>query len=139
MPRSGQCRPAWIQRPGCYWALTHPVYELQFSQISRVERATSSRVNLNSDTAVVLLSELKDKLSGGFFRSLAVGWGNAGCTLPGFASRADAAGAVLPAHRVGGLLMSQIMLLSIWGQTLSFMEYYDTATLRTVLLKELQT
>lgn len=89
---------------------------------------TSSRVNLSSDTAVVL-SELKDKLSGGFCRSLAVGWGNAGSTFPGFASRADAAGAVLPAHEVGGLLMSQIMLLSIWGQTLSFMEYYDTVTL----------
>lgn len=100
---------------------------------------TSSRVNLSSDTAVVLLSELEDKLGGGFWRSWAVVWGNAGWMLPGFASRADAEGAVLPAHRVGGLLMSQIMLLSIWGQTLSWMEFYDTATLQTVLLKELQT
>ena len=100
---------------------------------------TSSRVNLSSDTAVVLLSELEDKLGGGFWRSWAVVWGNAGWMLPGFASRADAAGAVLPAHRVRGLLMSQIMLLSIWGQTLSWMEFYDTATLQAVLLKELQT
>lgn len=91
---------------------------------------TSSRVNLSSDTAVVLLG-VEDSVEA---------WQWVGAMLAVHSQALHpAARAVLPAHEAGGLLMSQIMLLSIWGQTLSFMEYYDTVTLWTFLLKELQT
>ena len=87
-------------------------------------------MNLSSDTAVVLLG-VEDSVEA---------WQWVGAMLAVHSQALhSAARAVLPAHEAGGLLMSQIRLLSIWGQTLSFMEYYDTATLRTVLLKEQQT